>query len=171
MPRTNGFSPKARIAVPKSNGIRGFCFFIILSGCSIQSWRPADYQLDIRGAPLSDTDRIRICIDNIGMRESAVGAGRVAFTGLPLDTSLNVTVDALVSIPVDTAEPGDTADSNTAEIDVQIGRAGPITLEPNTQWLETNWSKCEGPCEVCQSPGSLNTAGTRTSTLAIRFLD
>ena len=105
------------------------------------------------------------------MRESAVGAGRVAFTGLPLDTSLNVTVDALVSIPVDTAEPGDTADSNTAEIDVQIGRAGPITLEPKTQWLETNWSECEGPCEVCQSPGSLNTAGTRTSTLAIRFLD
>ena len=108
--------------------------------------------LDIRGAPLSDTDRIRICIDNIGMRAPAVGAGRVAFTGLPLDTSLN-DGGCAHQHSVDTAEPGDTADDATTE---SMFRS--VVLDrypkPNTPWLETNWSKCEGTCEVCQSPGS-----------------
>ena len=157
--------------MPKSKGIWGVCFPLVLSGCSIQSWRPADYQLDIRGAALSDTDRIRICIKDIGMRESVVGAGRVAFTGLPVDTPLNVTVDALITISADSADPSDTAQGSNNEMDIQIGRAGPIVIESGSPWSETTWNACDDNCDVCQSPGSLTAAGNRTSTLAIRFLD
>ena len=171
MQRTSGSSPRAHTAVPKSNGIGGICFPLILSGCSIQSWRPADYQLDIRGASLVDTDRIRICIDDFGMRESAVGAGRIAFTGLPLDAPLRVTVDALMTVDGDTGDADDTAQGSVTQRDIQMGRAGPIELNPDTPWLETDWNACNDACDACQSPGSLTSAGSRTSTLAIRFLD
>ena len=105
------------------------------------------------------------------MREAALGAGSIAFTGLPIDTSLEVTVDA-----VEEVEP----DTGTAAQYLRIGRAGPLNLSPDTPWVETDWETCtpddvgqDDPvlCNPCQSPGAPVASGQNSSVLAVRFGD
>ena len=144
-------------------------------GCTVQSWRPSELQLDIQGAELSDTDRIRICVDGYGMREAAVGAGSVAFTGLPPDTELRITVDALVTI--------DGHDDTASRYDQHSGRAGPVCLGVEKEWALTQWTDCSaesgpdsaesasGGCEPCQTPGERVSNGDPSIVLAIRFIE
>ena len=144
-------------------------------GCTVQSWRPSELQLDIQGAELSDTDRIRICVDGYGMREAAVGAGSVAFIGLPPDTELTITVDGLVTI--------DDHEDTASSYDVRSGRAGPVSLGVEEEWALTEWSDCRaesggdsgestsGSCEPCQTPGESVSNGDPSIVLAVRFID
>jgi hypothetical protein len=122
-----------------------------------------------------DTDRVRICVDGYGMREAAVGAGAIAFTGLPPDTELMITVDALVTI--------DDHEDTASSYDVRSGRAGPVGLGAEEDWSLTEWSDCsaesegdsgETPpesCEPCQTPGERVSNGDPSIVLAIRFID
>ena len=135
---------------------------ILLAGCTVQDWRPADFQLDIRSAGLVDTDRVRICVDGHGMREAALGAGSIAFTGLPTDSEVRITVDALSEDLEDTAAEGS---------DVRTGRAGPVSLGPEQSWMEAEWETCSDLCSPCQTPGNPVEAGQNSSVLAVRFID
>jgi hypothetical protein len=144
-----------------TNSLRGILPVLLLSGCTVESWRPADLQLDIRGAELSDTDRVRICVDGHGMHEAALGAGSIAFTGLPTDTEVLVSVDAL-----EEAE-----DTGSSEAYLRVGRAGPSSLSPDTPWIEAEWEACEDSCSPCQTPGDPVASGQNSSILAVRFID
>ena len=102
------------------------------------------------------------------MREAALGAGSIAFTGLPMDTPLEVTVDALEAVESDTG---------LADKDLRTGRAGPLSLNPDTPWLETDWEACTPDeatkvlCNPCQSPGAPVASGQNSWVLAVRFGD
>ena len=151
------------------------CTAALCIGCTVQDWKPAELQLDIHGASLTDTDRIRICVEGYGMREAALGAGRVAFTGLPPDSELQITVDALVST-------GQTEDSGET-VDLRSGRAGPVCLGPEDVWSTSDWTPCttegiddtglaaSGDCAPCQTPGDRVSNGESSVVLAIRFSD
>ena len=96
------------------------------------------------------------------MVEAAVGAGRIAFTGLPVDTEIQVTVDALLSVEGDTGLLAEEA---------RFGRAGPQELSSVSPWMETEWTTCTEDCTPCQTPGDLAGENSETQVLAIRFID
>ena len=104
-----------------------------------------------------------------------MGAGSIAFTGLPPDTELRITVDALLTI--------DEHDDTASSYDLRSGRAGPACLGVEQEWALTEWSDCSlesgpdaaetesGSCEPCQTPGERVSNGDPSIVLAIRFLD
>ena len=73
----------------------GLLLAVATGGCGLEEWRNADLHLDIRGASLFDEDRVRLCVEGVGHRDQALGAGRVAFTGLPAGEPAMVTVEQL----------------------------------------------------------------------------
>ena len=125
--------------------------------CGGEDWRNADLQLDILDADLGehpDEVRVRLCVDGVGNHEEALGAGSVAFLGLPPDADAAITVDAL----------SDSLD------ETRVGRAGPITLGDDQPWAETTWSPCEDEdCTACQSSGDRVAEGDPDWLLAVRF--
>ncbi len=121
---------------------------VLWTGCSVEDWRSADLQLDIGGAPWGTEDRVRICVDGVGNLEEALGAGRVAFTGIPVQDEVTVTVDLL------------------DEDEARLGRAGPIVLRET--WQRTEWSLCEEDCTACTASGT-RAEGEASLLLAIRF--
>lgn len=134
---------------------------LALTGC-LETWRPADLQLDITGAGLHDEDRVRVCVEGAGVHTQALGNGRVAVPGLPVgDGRLTLTVDA-----VQTLEFGDTGEATL----VRTGRAGPITLGTDQPFAEAAWVDCtQDLCTPCSSPGQKAPAGAPDQLLAVRF--
>ena len=105
------------------------------------------------------------------MREVAYGSGRIAFTGLPSDTPLQVTVDALVpasSANTDSGQGHDTGSHGATE-DLRLGRAGPIELGLDDTYAMTTWQTCSEACESCQSPGEPEGSKGSNRILGIRF--
>lgn len=129
-----------------------------LAGCALEEYRNADLQLDVLGASLGerpDETRVRICVDGAGNAEEALGAGLLAFPGLPRGEALVVTVDTL-------AEGAD---------ETRSGRAGPVTLGEATPWAELPWEPCEGDCAACTATGALAAEGEPDWLLAVRFAE
>lgn len=125
---------------------------LILAACGPMDWRHADHQLDILGANPGDEERVRICVEGVGMHESTVGEGRVAFAGLPTGGDLMVTVDLF------------------GEDDERAGRAGPHTFVEGEPHATVDWQACtQGDCSMCQTSGDLAEPGTADRLLAIRF--
>ncbi|RME21332.1 MAG: hypothetical protein D6798_18400 [Deltaproteobacteria bacterium] len=132
--------------------------------CEVEEWRNADLQLDITGAELDSEDIIRICIDGTGSRDAALGAGRVAFPGIPATGTVTVTVDALAP----GTDSGDSADSGDGAESVRLGRVGPVDFTA-TGYIEQAWQPCEGDCSPCrQATVGVDDADSRL--LAVRFV-
>lgn len=136
---------------------------LLAGGCEIEQWRNADLQLEVTGAALHSTDLVKVCVEDVGARTVALGAGRVGYPGLPLEGALTVTVDVL-------AEGQDTGldDDTGATEAVRLGRAGPVTFD-GTALIEAAWQPCEGDCTPCrQAAIAVDEADNRL--LAVRFI-
>lgn len=129
---------------------------LALTACEVEEWRNADLQLDVLGAELDTTTLMRVCVDDVGSRDVALGAGRVAYPGLPPEGALTVTVDAI--------EAGD-----TGEDAVLLGRAGPITFDGDTL-LEATWTACDTDCEPCRQ-AAVVVDDTATRLLGVRLVE
>lgn len=114
--------------------------------------RSADLQIDINGAQLIDTDRVRVCIEGVAIREQAVGDGRMAFGALTKSDPLIVSVDVL--------------EDNWSQ-----GGIGPIRLDPTDPWIAVDWIECAQGCSPC-TLGSSEPAPEDPNghVLAIQFL-
>ena len=141
--------------------MRAALALLLLPACTVEEWRNADLQLDVSGADWGGYDRARICVAGVGQHEAALGAGKLAFTGLPAGAPLAVTVDLL-------AESEDTASG----AGVRVGRAGPIDLSADAPWAKTGWEECDpadDACDACAASGDLAAAGDPSWLLAVRF--
>jgi len=129
---------------------------LLPTGCEVEQWRNADLQLDITGASLDTEDVVRVCIDGVGSRDAALGAGRVAFPGVPATGTVTVTVDVLA--------PG----ADTGSDAVRLGRVGPVDFS-TASYLEQPWQACEGDCSPCRE-ATVATDDTEGRLLAVRFV-
>ena len=126
----------------------------LATGCSIGERNIATLQLDIDGAPLIDTDLIRVCIEDTLIHETALGDGRLAIGGLPTDSPVRVVISQL------------------DESSTSWGATNSMTLDQHQPWAVTSWIECETGCTPC-SIGRAQTNNTRNNNglLAIHFLD
>jgi hypothetical protein len=126
---------------------------VFLFSCAIDERRPADFQIDVVGSALLDTDRVRVCIADVMVHESTVGHGRIAIAGLPVDEPLNVTVNGVTN-------------------DVRSGQTNQVTLDSNTPWAEVEWAGCTTDCVPCSIEKTTpQSADNKTHLLAIHFID
>jgi hypothetical protein len=126
---------------------------LMAGGCAEPSWRHADLQLDITGAALEDTDRVRVCIDGVRIEETAVGRGKLAVSQLPEQGPISISVDHIVE-------------------DESFGAIEPMTLDQNSPWAQVPWIPCEGECLPCtQLTSTPEKVGESQRYLAIRFVD
>lgn len=125
----------------------------MLLGCT-EEWRNADIQVDIEGAEWADTDVVRVCLDGFGVLEQALGAGRVALTGVAVGTDGELNIDIL-------AEEG---------TEQRQGRAGPIWLGDGPSWQEVTWEPCtQPPCTACTGSGQRVSDDVDSWLVALRF--
>ncbi|MCB9780852.1 MAG: hypothetical protein H6742_19950 [Alphaproteobacteria bacterium] len=130
----------------------------LLWGCAVEDWRNADLQLEIAGVDPGTQAIVRTCVDGVGSRDAALGAGRVAFPGLPTDGDLTVTVDVL-----ETADTGSDA--------TRSGRAGPITFSGDVIVQQAAWTACDdADCPPCREAAAPVDTGAAGRLLAVRFL-
>ena len=131
-----------------------FLFGCMIAGCGPDDRHPADLQLDVVGAQLNDTDRVRICIENTLIYETAVGDGRIAVAGLPFHGIVNVNIDAL------------------SEEENSQGQIDTTSLDNDVPWKTTRWRSCDTPCDPCniENPES-QAPDENTRLLAIHFID
>jgi hypothetical protein len=125
---------------------------LALLGCGGPEWRNADLQIDISGRSISDEARVRICVEDAGEREQAVGAGSVSFPGLPSDGELRVWVDLL-----DGAQ--------------RAARAGPTQLGLEADHAQLVWKTCTADCAPCADSGLGAASGSDSRLMVVRFLD
>ncbi len=126
---------------------------LALTGCVTEEWRSADLQLDVTGTDWDTEERVRLCVDGVGLQEEALAAGRVGFTALPEDIDITLTVDIL-------------EDSGADGAGIRRGRAGPISFTAG-DWLTAEWEECEGDCPGCTASGERAASDGRL--LAVRF--
>ena len=94
-------------------------------------------------------------MDGVGAVEEALGAGRVAFPGLPADQRTTVTIDTL-------SEGGG----------ARTGRASPAALDEAQPYIAVEWIACAGDdCAPCEATGALAEPGAPDWLLAVRFAD
>ena len=127
----------------------------MLSGlaCDGVPRRSADLQIDIRGADLADTDRIRVCIDGIAVHEQALGDGRLALGALSMDNPLAVSVDVL-------------------DEDWSLGGIEEVILDSNNPWKTVDWIECSRGCAPCTLGASEPAPGDPNGhILAIQFVN
>ena len=126
---------------------------LALPSCVTEEWRSADLQLDVTGTDWDTEERVRLCVEGVGIQEEALAAGRVGFTGLPEDIEITLTVDIL-------------EDSGAGGAGVRRGRAGPISFTEGV-WQAAEWEDCEGDCPGCTASGARAASDGRL--LAVRF--
>ena len=125
----------------------------MLAGCGPGDRYAADLQLDVVGAQLSDTDRIRICIEDALIYETTVGDGRIALAGLPLNGVIDVNIDSISD-------------------EKSTGQAEPTSFDNDEPWKTTNWKTCDTSCAPCniENPEPQD-PNNNTRMLAIHFID
>jgi len=125
----------------------------LLISCAIDDRRSADLQLDVIGAPLVDTDRVRICVADQVVHESTVGHGRIAIGGLADSASFQITV-------------------NGVQDDIPFGKTTPVSLDASQPWAEVNWENCSQECTPCSIDKTSSDNRQKTGhMLAIHFLN
>jgi hypothetical protein len=136
-------------------GPRRLISVLTASGLACQGvpLRSADLQIDIQGADLVDTDRVRVCIEGLAVHEQALGDGRMALGALRTDKPLTVSVDVL--------------DDNWS-----LGGIDPVTLDSVEPWISADWVACSHGCAPCtlgtNEPAPEDPDG---QVLAIQFLN
>ena len=128
---------------------------LLLPACEVEEWRNADLQLEVTGAAIDSETIIRVCVDGVGTRDHALGAGRVAYPGLPAEGPLTVTVDALVEA------------EDTGQDAVLLGRAGPVVFDGSAH-LEAAWVTCQDDCTPCRQ-ASTEVDQEQNRLLGVRF--
>ncbi len=123
-----------------------------LLACAGPQWRNADLQIDIEHAGVQDTDKVRICVQDVGLREQPVHAGAVAFPGLPLEGQLTIRIDRL-------------------DGDLRTARAGPVQLGGDLHYRKLIWTDCEEDCEPCTVERDRTSSAASDRLLAVRFLE
>ena len=121
-------------------------------GCGIGDRKTATFQLDVEDSPLIDTDRIRVCVQDTLIHETAVGDGRLAIPGIPTEGPIRVVISAL-------------------DESMSVGGTDLVMLDRKQSWTTTPWVVCEATCEPCrldqaETKNNPNNAGL----LAIHFL-
>ena len=125
----------------------------LLISCAIEDRRSADFQLDVVGAPVTDTDRVRVCVVDQVVHETTVGSGRIAIGGLQTNGILQVII-------------------NGVEKDIPFGKTAPVTLDAANPWAEILWEDCAGECTPCSIQNSNSASqGQTDQLLAIHFLN
>ena len=109
----------------------------------------ADFQLDILGAELHDTDRIRVCIQGETIKEQALGAGLIAVTGLSGDISVSV---------------------HQIDGDESMGHTEVLSLNTVRPFIVSDWRLSADETVPC-TLGANNTATDTGHILAVRFHD
>ena len=125
---------------------------LLLVGCAGQDWRNADLQIDVSGWEISDEDRVRICVEDAGQKEQAVGAGSMSFAGLPAQGELRIWVDLIAD-------------------DERLARAGPTQLGESQDFATLQWAACQAACQPCEDDGRGASKTDKSRLLAVRFLD
>tara|TARA_Y100000589_G_C26980955_1_gene558583 strand:+ start:285 stop:662 length:378 start_codon:yes stop_codon:yes gene_type:complete len=122
-------------------------------GCGIGERKVADLQLDVEGAPLVDTDRIRVCIEDTLIHETALGDGRLAVAGIPTDAPIRVVISDL-------------------DETMRAGGTQSVRLGNDQPWAVTAWTECETACAPCSiEQAQPNNTQNNTGLLTIHFLD
>ena len=141
----------------------GLLLTLLAGGCSVESWRNADLQLDVQSALPGEAEQVRICVDGAGVREqAAVEVGRFAVPGVPTDSP------AIVTVQVTVARTGGDTGTDTVLV---IGQAGPETLEATAPYVATGYTEYtqgEGP-SPCEVTGSFAGDEEESWLLAVRF--
>jgi hypothetical protein len=110
-------------------------------------------QLDVLGSGLLDTDRVRVCVEDVMIHETTVGHGKIAVSGLPDSDPLNVTINGL-------------------DGPLRSGQTVPTALGLDVPWALVNWEACTDNCLPCTiekvSDDSADNAGR---LLTIHFID
>jgi hypothetical protein len=128
---------------------------LLLGAACADDWRTADLQLDVTGAGLSDEDAVRVCVTGVTVHEEALGAGRVAVTGLPLEGELEIRVSAF---------SGDDED----RVSAIGGAAGRLSDE--APYASVPFEACAAGCEPCVVQGDGRVAeGEAARVLVLRF--
>ena len=122
-------------------------------GCGIGERKVADLQLDVEGAPLLDTDRIRVCIEDTLIHESALGDGRLAIAGIPTNAPIRVVISDLDETK-------------------SMGGTQAVSLDKDQPWTVASWTDCEPGCSPCSiDQAQPNNTQNNTGLLTIHFLD
>ena len=122
-------------------------------GCGPEERLRADLQLDVVGATLTDTDWVRICVEDAMVHETPLGDGRIAIPGIPAAGTLTVSVHAR-------GEDGST------------GKTEPVFLNKNSPWARTEWSRCSPLCSPCTIEKSVEAVSDENARLlSIHFVE
>lgn len=121
--------------------------------CAIDARTAADLQLDVINSGLIDTDRVRVCIEDVLIHETTVGHGRIAVAGLPSGIPLNITVNGLSG-------------------SIRSGQTLPTSLGIDSPWAEIRWEVCTDDCTPCtiENPQTAST-DENGHLLAIHFIE
>jgi len=124
---------------------------LLITACGGTTPITADFQVDVSGAPLSDTDIVRVCATPGVSKEEALGHGRVAVAGLS---------QASISVQIQHNNGGAIA-----------GQTDPIVLDADQPWAETTWKTCADDCMPCTSTKGPQSAEDRDALLVVNFTD
>ena len=134
---------------------RGGCLAaVVLTGCDGSPGTSVDWQLDVLAPLPTDAAQVRICVTDGVFGTFGAAAGTYAITGLFVDESVEVTVNAL-------------------DLDGGVlGFAGPVELTEEYNIVDFNSTGCEtGSCGLCESSGKMPEEGEPSRVLGVRFLE
>ncbi len=125
-----------------------------LAGCSVETWRLADLQVDI-DAPLPATaEWVHICVAGVGEHLEGAANGRVAMPALPFADAHEITVEVW-------------ADDEDPELAL-VGTTGPLTLTLTEPYLAVPLQL--GTSAPCTAEGEVAPKDSASWLLVARFL-
>lgn len=127
---------------------------VATAGCTVETWRTADLQLDVDATLPANTEWIHICIDGVGEHLEGAANGRIAVPALPFADAHIITVEAW----------SDAEDPAVA----WLGSTGPVTMTLDAAYTLAPFDGGSGA--PCESTGSFAAKGDASWLLAVRFL-
>ena len=127
---------------------------VMCAGCDGSPGTSVDLHLDIMAALPVEAEQVRVCVTDGTFETFGAAAGTYAITGLFVNESVEVTVNAL-------GIDGDV-----------LGFAGPVVLAEEYTIADFNSTGCEaGGCVLCESSGKIPAEGDLSRVLGVRFLE
>lgn len=129
--------------------IAGWLF--LLAGCARETYDVADLQVDVTAPLPADAETLRLCVTGVGTMETGAGNGRAAFTGIPADVPVELSLTVL-----------DAAGG-------VLGGAGPVTVDAAAPYATTPFR--DGAEPACAAEGERVAEGEPDQLLAVRFAE